>query len=87
MIGTPSETYSTGNVLQEVAKAKQDAERAAILAALKSTRWNRRHAAQSLEIDYKALLYKMKKLSIKKEPKTVVTKPAASESSLMAAAS
>jgi len=31
---------------------------------LKSTRWNRRQAADVLKIDYKALLYKMKKLNI-----------------------
>jgi two-component system, NtrC family, response regulator AtoC len=64
----------TAKVLQELAKAKQDAERTAILAALKSTRWNRKQAAQLLNIDYKALLYKMKKLSVKKEqPEGVLT--------------
>ncbi len=54
-------------VLEEVAQAKRDAERKAILTALKSTNWNRRQAAVLLRIDYKALLYKMGKLSIKKE--------------------
>jgi len=34
------------------------------LAALNSTRWNRKKAANMLKIDYKALLYKMKKLGI-----------------------
>ena len=34
------------------------------MAALNSTRWNRKQAAALLKIDYKALLYKMKKLSI-----------------------
>ena len=51
-------------ILSQVNKAKEQAETDAILAALNSTRWNRKHAAQLLNIDYKALLYKMKKLSI-----------------------
>ena len=41
--------------------------RTAILDALKTTHWNRRQAAVLLHVDYKALLYKMKGLSIKKE--------------------
>jgi len=51
-------------ILKQVNKAKEQAETDAILAALNSTRWNRKQAAQVLNIDYKALLYKMKKLSI-----------------------
>ncbi|HKX00128.1 MAG TPA: sigma-54 dependent transcriptional regulator [Bryobacteraceae bacterium] len=51
-------------ILEQVTKAKQQAETEAILTALNSTRWNRKQAAQILNIDYKALLYKMKKLSI-----------------------
>jgi two-component system response regulator AtoC len=51
-------------ILRQVNKAKEQAETDAILAALNSTRWNRKQAAQILNIDYKALLYKMKKLSI-----------------------
>jgi hypothetical protein len=31
---------------------------------LNSTRWNRKQAATLLKIDYKALLYKMKKLGL-----------------------
>ena len=45
-------------------KAKHQAETDAILAALNSTRWNRKQAAALLKIDYKALLYKMKKLGV-----------------------
>ncbi|HUB31892.1 MAG TPA: sigma-54 dependent transcriptional regulator [Bryobacteraceae bacterium] len=52
------------SVLAEVAKAKAEAEAAAILEVLESTHWNRKRAAQVLNIDYKALLYKMRKLSI-----------------------
>jgi two-component system response regulator AtoC len=51
-------------ILEQVSKAKHQAESTAILAALNSTRWNRKQAAALLKIDYKALLYKMKKLSI-----------------------
>jgi two-component system response regulator AtoC len=65
-------------ILDQVTKAKQQAEATAILAALNSTRWNRKQAAALLKIDYKALLYKMKKLSI--EGKTLSFNPA--ESSL-----
>jgi two-component system response regulator AtoC len=51
-------------ILEQVSKAKHKAEATAIMAALNSTRWNRKQAAALLKIDYKALLYKMKKLSI-----------------------
>jgi two-component system response regulator AtoC len=51
-------------VLEQVVKAKLRAETDVILAALNSTRWNRKRAAAMLKIDYKALLYKMKKLGI-----------------------
>ena len=51
-------------ILEQVTKAKQQAEMEAILAALNSTRWNRKQAAALLKIDYKALLYKMKKLGV-----------------------
>jgi DNA-binding NtrC family response regulator len=54
-------------ILAQVTKAKQEAETAAILGALSSTRWNRKQAAALLKIDYKALLYKMKTLSISEE--------------------
>jgi two-component system, NtrC family, response regulator AtoC len=51
-------------ILEQVTKAKQEAEAEAIIAALHTTRWNRKQAAVLLKIDYKALLYKMKKLSV-----------------------
>ncbi len=51
-------------LLEQVTKAKQQAETEVILAALNSTRWNRKQAAGILKIDYKALLYKMKKLGL-----------------------
>jgi two-component system response regulator AtoC len=61
------EPGGTTPVLVQVANAKREAERAAILAALRATKWNRRQAAVRLQTDYKSLLYKMKVLSIKKE--------------------
>ena len=51
-------------ILEQVTNAKRQAETEAILATLNSTRWNRKQAALLLKIDYKALLYKMKKLGI-----------------------
>lgn len=58
------------SVLVEVAKAKEEAEAAAILDVLERTHWNRKHAAKLLNIEYKALLYKMKKLSIGNDRRT-----------------
>ena len=57
----------TTPVLVQVAHAKREAERSAILDALRLTDWNRRQASVLLQIDYKALLYKMKVLSIAKD--------------------
>jgi len=57
-------TPQNGSVLQRVAEAKNSAEAEVILATLDSVCWNRKKAAQILSVDYKALLYKMKKLSI-----------------------
>jgi two-component system, NtrC family, response regulator AtoC len=51
-------------VLEKVNQARAQAEAEAILAALERTRWNRKRAAAVLNIDYKGLLYKMKKLGI-----------------------
>ncbi len=60
----PAEKSVSAPILEQVTKAKEEAESHAILAALNSTRWNRKQAAAMLKIDYKALLYKMKKLSV-----------------------
>ena len=66
-------------ILEQVVKAKQQAETDAILAALNSTRWNRKRAAGLLKIDYKALLYKMKKLGIEGKPVACAEASAASQ--------
>jgi two-component system response regulator AtoC len=64
--GTPQreDAGECAPVLEQVTKAKRQAETEAILAALNATRWNRKQAAAMLRIDYKALLYKMKKLGV-----------------------
>jgi two-component system response regulator AtoC len=49
--------------LKDVARAaSREAEREIILQVLTRTRWNRRRAAQELQISYKALLYKLKQI-------------------------
>ena len=49
--------------LKQVSRAaSRIAEKELILRALTRTRWNRRRAAQELQISYKALLYKMKQI-------------------------
>jgi two-component system response regulator AtoC len=42
--------------------ASREAEKELILGALTRTRWNRRRAAEELQISYKALLYKLKQI-------------------------
>jgi two-component system, NtrC family, response regulator AtoC len=42
--------------------ASREAEREMILEVLTRTRWNRRRAAEELQISYKALLYKLKQI-------------------------
>ena len=55
--GTPS--------LKETARAaSRQAERELILKTLMRTRWNRKRAAQELQISYKALLYKLKQIGM-----------------------
>jgi DNA-binding NtrC family response regulator len=49
--------------LKEVSRAaSREAEKELILKVLTRTRWNRRRAAQELQISYKALLYKLKQI-------------------------
>jgi DNA-binding NtrC family response regulator len=44
--------------------ASREAERGLILKALGHTRWNRKRAAQELQISYKSLLYKLKQIGM-----------------------
>lgn len=59
------------SVLQKVEQSKRHEETEAILAALATAHWNRKHAATILNLDYKAFLYKMKKLDIESKPTAI----------------
>jgi DNA-binding NtrC family response regulator len=49
--------------LKDAARAaSREAEKELILRVLARTRWNRRRAAEELQISYKALLYKLKQI-------------------------
>lgn len=50
--------------LRNLHQARHTVETELIMKALYSTQWNRKRAASLLGVDYKALLYKMKKLGI-----------------------
>ncbi len=50
--------------LDRLAEASRTAETEVLLEALDACRWNRRQAAASLQIDYKAFLYKLQKYGI-----------------------
>jgi two-component system response regulator AtoC len=54
-----------GNSLKAAARAaSRVAEREIILKALERTRWNRKRAAEELQISYKSLLYKLKQIGV-----------------------
>ena len=62
---TRADTGSNGGKvsLKEASRAaSREAEKELILKVLNRTRWNRRRAAQELQISYKALLYKLKQI-------------------------
>jgi two-component system response regulator AtoC len=67
---TPDVSVATNETrtLENVTEARRQAEIDAILMALNRSRWNRKKAAALLCVDYKALLYKMKKLGIDTKP-------------------
>jgi DNA-binding NtrC family response regulator len=52
---------------QAARAASREAEKELILKVLTRTRWNRRRAAQELQISYKALLYKLKQIGYSEE--------------------
>lgn len=62
--GRKANSPGHASILAEVDQARKKAEIDAILSALNATLWNRKQAAKLLKVDYKALLYKMKKLGI-----------------------
>jgi two-component system response regulator AtoC len=61
----PFPAARVGHSLKAAARAaSREAERELILQALARTRWNRKRAAQELEISYKSLLYKLKQIGL-----------------------
>ncbi len=60
----PDGTDAENSELVKLDQARKAAEIDVIMKTLYSTQWNRKRAAVLLGIDYKALLYKMKKLGI-----------------------
>jgi len=63
--GESFEVCRPGYFLKEVSrKAAMEAEREAILDALRRSQWNRRKAAEMLAVSYKAFLYKMKQMDL-----------------------
>jgi two-component system response regulator AtoC len=56
---------AAGHSLKAAARAaSREAERELILKALSRTQWNRKRAAQDLQISYKSLLYKLKQIGL-----------------------
>jgi DNA-binding NtrC family response regulator len=54
-----------GHSLNQAARAaSRQAERELILKVLGRTKWNRKRAAEELQISYKALLYKLKQIGL-----------------------
>jgi len=80
----PAELSVGSPILEQVSQARKQAETDAILAALNSTRWNRKQAAALLKIDYKALLYKMKKLGVEDRPDLIAAEPVAAPKTMSA---
>ena len=64
--------HAEGTSLKEAARAaSRQAERELILRVLSRTRWNRKRAAEELQISYKALLYKLKQIGVDDYTKTL----------------
>jgi two-component system response regulator AtoC len=62
---TPPSDTTAGRSFSLIAAARaasREAERELILKALERTHWNRKRAAQQLQISYKSLLYKLKQI-------------------------
>lgn len=60
--GDPRSNGEKTSLKEASRAASREAERELILRVLTRTRWNRRRAAQELQISYKALLYKLKQI-------------------------
>jgi two-component system response regulator AtoC len=64
LLRKPDASSNGGSVSLKAASraASREAEKELILNTLARTRWNRRRAAEELQISYKALLYKLKQI-------------------------
>jgi two-component system response regulator AtoC len=71
--GIASDEADESSILKKVDSAHKAAEADVIVAALNAALWNRKKAAASLNIDYKALLYKMKRLGIGESKRSAAT--------------
>ncbi len=67
-IDTSNARNSADNLKALLRDLKGAAETEAIAKALEQTHWNRRKAAEMLNISYKALLYKIKQYDIRRKP-------------------
>jgi len=59
---TPAGAAPSYSLKAAARAASREAEREMIMQALARTRWNRKRAAQELQISYKSLLYKLKQI-------------------------
>ncbi len=62
LLARPEKTNGKVSLKEAAKAASREAEKELILRVLTRTRWNRRRAAQELQISYKALLYKLKQI-------------------------
>ncbi len=73
-LASPAPAESLSMSLKQAARAASlQAERELILKVLARTRWNRKRAAQELQISYKALLYKLKQTGLDNRELTQAT--------------
>ena len=63
-VSMAAEIPSSISAMDHLAEVSRQAEARLLLEALEVTHWNRRQAAQRLNLDYKAFLYKLQKLGI-----------------------
>jgi two-component system response regulator AtoC len=64
----PAEVADRSSILERVQQSKDREMTEAILVALNTSHWNRKLAATRLNLEYKAFLYRMKKLGIDSKP-------------------
>jgi two-component system response regulator AtoC len=72
-VRTPPASQMNTSLKQAARAASLQAERELILKVLARTRWNRKRAAQELQISYKALLYKLKQTGLDQRELTQMT--------------